>query len=531
MAAVQFGTIAAIDLAAGGSAIITRIDDILIFNLRLLIEQLGERGGIISPSIYDTAQATRFFPPRNLWPAVDWMLDQQRSDGGWGDPDTPQTRDVPTLSAILALQHHNNRSSTKKAIAAGAAFLRRQASQWAALPSTLPVGVELLLPRLLEEAAAAALPVAARPYQALIDLGQQRQALIRTRRIAPATPPIHSWEGWGAAPDPAVLDATGGVGHSPAATAAWLRLAANRDDLAAERTAAENYLRQAARSCGDVPGVVPTVWPISRFEQSFALYALGAAGLLGRPELTDVIEPQLASLERAVSPAGIGMSDHFLPDGDDTAAAIFALRSAGKPIDPAILRTFVHHGNRHFVAYTGELQSSLSLTARAIHALSGTAIDVAPFYQFVVERQAPDGRWLGDKWHSSWVYNTYHAVLALADSPYRDALSNAADALLAYHLADGGWGRDSHSTMTDTAYAALALVTLNRVLDLHEVNQHLMRRAYHWLLDHYKPFTVSGTAWIGKEAYQPFRIDLMFQLCAMLVLNTELKQREEQADD
>lgn len=76
----------------------------LIVNLHMLIANLGKGGGLISPSVYDTAQTLRFYPPASeLKPALDWLIGQQRADGGWGDPSMPQTRDAPTLASILAL--------------------------------------------------------------------------------------------------------------------------------------------------------------------------------------------------------------------------------------------------------------------------------------------------------------------------------------------------------------------------------------------------------------------------------------------
>lgn len=43
--------------------IMDRITDILLTDLRHLIADLGKGGGMISPSIYDTAQVLRMAPP------------------------------------------------------------------------------------------------------------------------------------------------------------------------------------------------------------------------------------------------------------------------------------------------------------------------------------------------------------------------------------------------------------------------------------------------------------------------------------
>ena len=40
---------------------------------------------------------------------------------------------------------------------------------------------------------------------------------------------VYSWEAWGTEPTPDLVDALGSVGHSPAATAAWLHAVADVD--------------------------------------------------------------------------------------------------------------------------------------------------------------------------------------------------------------------------------------------------------------------------------------------------------------
>src|SRR5206468_11903416 len=113
---------------------------------------------------------------------------------------------------------------------------------------------------------------------------------------------------------------------SPAATAAWLHAAAGHADLADACATARRYLTQAAAATGmDIPGVVPTVWPIARFEQATSLYTLLIAGLLDHPRLRDVLKPQIDDLAAAMRPNGLGFSDYFAPNGQTTAAALAVL--------------------------------------------------------------------------------------------------------------------------------------------------------------------------------------------------------------
>jgi hypothetical protein len=492
-----------------------RTVDILLTDLRYLIGDLGKDGGLIGPSVYDTAQVLRMAPPmEDRWPALDWLLGQQQPDGGWGDPAVPRARDVPTLAAVLALNTCSKRKITRDAIHAGLAFLRQQALHWTgALTDDIPVGVELLLPRLLEEVTAAGLKVPTAPYTALIALGQRRRRLIAQIHPRACTTAVHSWEAWGTEPDANLLDRSGGVGHSPAATAAWLRAADGRADLEDASRAAQLYLEHAAAATGTgIPGVVPTVWPISRFEQSNALYALLTAGLLDHPRLSDVVQAQLTDLAAALRPDGLGMSDLFITDGDDTAEAIAVLHSAGYPVDHTVLKRFA--SDDHFCAYGGELQPSLSVTAHAVHVLTLFKQDYEHPVSYITERQLPDGRWPGDKWNGSWLYTTSHAIVALTGAGQKETIRQAADALLTHEHVNGSWGIHG-STVEETAYAILGLRAAVSEGIVDGAARDALARAEKWMLDHYRPFSRStSTCWLGKETYRPLRLARMIELVA-----------------
>src|SRR5690349_7476413 len=119
-----------------------RITDILLTDLRYLVRDLGKDGGLIGPSVYDTAQVLRMAPPaEGVRLALDWLLVQQQPDGGWGDPAVPRTRDLPTLAAVLALHTHSRQYPEARAmIQTGLAFLYRQAPHWnGPLPDDIPV--------------------------------------------------------------------------------------------------------------------------------------------------------------------------------------------------------------------------------------------------------------------------------------------------------------------------------------------------------------------------------------------------------
>jgi hypothetical protein len=490
------------------------ITDVLLTDLRHLIADLGTGGGLMSPSIYDTAQVIRYAPPEGgAWPALNWLSAQQQPDGGWGDPSIPRARDVPTLAAILALRTYGARTPEHLAVKRGLSFLHRHSIHWRQLPDDIPVGVELLLPYLLDEAKALDLYIPCEPYAALIRLGERRRSLVARIPLAPGTTLAHSWEALGKTADVTVIDALGSVGHSPAATAAWLHSAAGRDDLADSRAAARRYLTQVENVTGvGIPGVVPTAWPITCFEQAFGLYPLLIGGLLDHPALQEVIQPQIDSLERAMLPNGLGFTDAFIPDGDDTAEALAVLHAAGRTVMPTTMLGFER--DSHFYSYPGELQPSLTTTAHATQVLGMLGTPHTQGIAYLLERQAADGRWFGDKWSSSWLYATLQVLMALIDTQYTAAIRRATNAILANQQPDGGWGVPC-SVAEETAYAILALRLLARAGLLDDDARLSLRLGERWMLNSYRPFrTDAELLWMAKEAYRPHRIARVFELAA-----------------
>ncbi|MEZ4644088.1 MAG: hypothetical protein R3E31_15385 [Chloroflexota bacterium] len=491
--------------------------DIFLADMRTLLRSLGQNGGQISASVYDTAQGLRFAPPEDVKPALKWLATQQYIDGGWGNMAAPLARHVPTLASVLALHKYAPQfPEFKPNIQEGIDFLVQNAYQWQPpLPEELPVGVELILPNLLCEAAGNGLEMAQEPYQALSELGQYKRKLITRMKPGAGTPPVFSWEAWGEEADTHVQDETGGIGHSPSATAYWLYRTQDQPDMAVYREKAQHYLQQATQATGlDIPGVLPSAWPIDRFEQSLALHALQMGGLLHSPLLETVAKPQIADLAAALRPDGIGFSDVFATDGDDTLAAVAVLKASGYDVAPSTFAPFEY--NQHFLGYPGEMQPSPSVTARGIHVLHLYGRDTSHPIPFLMQRRNSHGAWSGDKWNSSWLYITYltaHA-LQLNGALYQETFNEAVQAVSLQQNPDGGWGLFGASNFTETAYAL-------SLLQLLKCDQHsdVMRRGYNWMLQNYRPFVMNSEQWwLNKQEYRPYRIDRAFELSALINL-------------
>lgn len=105
--------------------------DLLIRELRCVINDLGRDGGLVNPSIYDTAQRLRLAPAvDSLDVTLTWLMQQQKNDGGWGDPVMAAYRDIPTMAAILALHQYSEFSGATEALKAGLDFLKKYAYHW-----------------------------------------------------------------------------------------------------------------------------------------------------------------------------------------------------------------------------------------------------------------------------------------------------------------------------------------------------------------------------------------------------------------
>lgn len=495
-------------------------DNRKIGDLCTLIANLGQEGGVISPSVYDTAQALRFFPPEEgVEPALQWLAGCQMADGGWGNSVRPHTRDVPTIAAILAFAAYPLFSESEKIIESGLAFLEKHHKDWEeVVPEDLPVGMELILPKLLSEAERYGLNIPQNHYQNLIPIYQKKIGYIQSMPLGKGSPATYSWEAWGESPDKKWLDYKGGVGHSPTATAFWAFLAKNNPDLKPEREHIKNYLSAAANSTQTgIPGVLPTAWPINRFEQSFALHTLLMADLLDHPELEEEIQKQIDDLMHGVQPTGVGFSDIFNPDGDDTAAAVAVLCSAGKSVAQDVLDHFAHEN--HYRAYAGELQASHSVTARAIYALRHYGVDTTAAEHYLLSHQLTSGAWPGDKWNVSQYYGTCLATFALKDkcNLYRSRLKEAAQFLIDSQLADGGWGASSVSRITDTSYALLSLLHLTTA---GVIGPETFLSGQKWLHANYESQRDdSDLRWLNKQEYSPFKIDQTFHLAAMVLVS------------
>ena len=498
--------------------------EIQLAELHSLVADLGKDGGLISPSIYDTAQVARLYPPKEgVEPALQWLLDQQQADGGWGEPEAPYARDVPTLAAVLALHTYPRYGNNRTAIDAGLAFLEQQAAQWTEMPiDALPIATEMILPYLIEEANRIGLQLAREPYAVLYKLRDRKCRAISAKPLQVGSPPTYSWEALGRQAHTIAPDRSGGIGHSPAATAAWLRQAEHQPDLADHCVTTRHYLEKAAAATGvGIPGVVPNVWPITGFELSYSLHALFVSNLFLQPLLGSTLELQIDRLANIMQKGGgISFGEYFTPDVDATGITTAILQTTAYPVNPAEILKFKH--NDHFYTFYEELNPSILANAHALYGLAYTGERYPAAETFLLHHQCGDGRWLPDKCHHSWIYTTLEVILALSHLSYPTAIEHAVESLLAAQKDNGGWGSSTCATLVETSYVIVVLKLLERRSILNERARNALQQGQQWLVDYAHASKPSlERLWLGKELYRPYRVDRMYELGALLFASQE----------
>ncbi len=500
---------------------LSRAAELILTDLRALIADLGKDGGLSNGSVYDTAMVVRLAPPEEGTElAVKWLLEQQRDDGGWDNPKVLRARDMPTLAAILALHVCGKDERARNAVKRGLEFIRQQRPYWTTLPEDLLVGVEMNIPRLLDDAVALGLDVPVDQYALVIEDGKRRRKklgqLKQVMPLQPGTPPALTFDGWGTEPELALMDPDGGVGPCPAATAVWVNAAKDRPELKEQVAKARKYLRNAeAGTDVRLPGVVPATWRIDLMEQQWGLFALLCAGLLDHPLLADVVTPHLDDLAKAFTPRGIGFTKYFMPDGDCTAVTLAILKAAQRPADVSVVKQYAR--GAHFFTYPQETHPSLTTTAHAVMALSLAGEDTSSWVLSLLGMGDRSGRWLVDKWQTSWLYTTSQVMFSIPNA-HLGVLRPSTQTLLNEQKTDGGWGSFDHSTTVETAFAALALLKVYKAEPAEDLRGALqLARSY--LKSNIRPiFANQEPMWIGKALYCPFRMDRAFELSAMVAL-------------
>ena len=458
----------------------------------LLAGMVAAPGGESSPSVYETGRLVALAPGlTGHRERLAFLVAAQRPAGGWG----PHERYAlaPTLSATDALLAELARGvvppqgdrarepgTAPAVLAASAARGLHALFRWSRQSYGVPLpdmpAVELIVPSLIDSINRHLLRLAETPVDGLrtwsgvpplpLPPGMDGARLEAIRSLLRSGAPLpvkllHFLEvaGDAAFQAPAVQPSrAGGVGASPAATAAWLgHLAAPDHAWAGD---ARLHLRAAVETGG---GPVPCALPITVFERGWVLSWLLRAGVPCHGAGRAGREPA-----RRDRPGGAAAGPGLPEDADTTSVALYALALPGLPAEPRTLWEF--DTGQHFSTWQGEQGFSTTVNAHVLDAFGQYAElrpAARPGYGEVMERlagwlrgrQEADGSW-SDRWHASPYYATVCCAPALDRFGGPDsapAVRRAVRWVLSTQRSDGSWGL-WRGTAEETAYAMQVLL-------------------------------------------------------------------------
>jgi halimadienyl-diphosphate synthase len=291
-----------------------------------------------------------------------------------------------------------------------------------------------------------------------------------------------------------LLSGDGSMASSPSATAFLL---SNVPDWRSRYPKSTAYLENLLNS---QDGGLPAVAPCGTFLSTFTLYYLYYGNLLA--EYDDSLKPHYHYLWEQWRPEGVSWAPGAIPNSDDTATALLALRRAGYEVDGTCLLAFER--DQHFAVLEHESDPSISANLHILEVLEALPEQERSrvrdkILRFVLGTRRHSAFW-SDKWHASVYYPTSIALMVLPLYVPSEVEETVRWLLFTQH-ANGGWGQYM-PTREETALTLLALLTYHRAV--RSLPYEPLRRAAEYLFATERGFEDSFPAlWIAKALYAP----------------------------
>jgi halimadienyl-diphosphate synthase len=457
----------------------------------------------IQPTDYDTCWVARLTNPDGTLAYPDLLgrlLERQHPDGSWGGR-VPYVHDrlLTTLAMVLLLSRFGRRRRDKAQKLAGEHYIWQHA-RTLRYEAHRTVGFEIILPTLLAESRELGVDL---PYAQLQHYRQERTKKLRilpTQRLFEVrTSALFSLEAFAGELDvegaAGLLLEDGSMATSPSATAFLL---SQVPDWRSRYPKSVDYLEELLVRY-DMVGL-PTIAPCDIFVRAWPMYYLYHGNLLaGHAEL---VESNCEYLMRRWRPEGIGWAAAGLPESDDTAMVLLALKRTGYDVDGSCL--LAYERDRHFAVLEHERDPSVSTNLHILEALDtipsrarGRVRDKILGY---VLRARHHGAFWTDKWHISPYYPTSRALMVLPSHVPEDT-DTTANWLLATQHASGAWGHHA-PTAEETALTLLALLKYHR--EVRSLPHEPLHRAARYLIVDEAPFQEHyPELWFSKALYAP----------------------------
>ncbi len=456
----------------------------------------------VQPTDYDSCWAARLTHENGTlaYPHVlEHLIARQRPDGSWGSQ-IPYIHDrlLTTLAIVLVLARFGHRRQDHAQRMAGERYIWQHADRLGH-DAHRTVGFEMILPTLLAEGSVLGLKL---PYALLRHYEDERAkklSILPAERIFETrTSALFSLEAFANGIDVGraanLLLEDGSMATSPSATAYLL---SHIPDWRSRYPKSAEYLDDLlARYLHGLP----TIAPCDIFVRAWPLYYLHHGNLL--TDRTDLVKAHCDYFLEHWRPEGVGWASLGLPESDDTAMVLLALRRAGYEADGTCL--LAYERDQHFAVLDYERDPSVSANLHILEAL-----ETLPerdrrrvrdkILGFVLRARLHGSFWT-DKWHASVYYPTSRALMVLPRY-VPDEMDATLQWLLSTQHASGAWGQYM-PTAEETAHTLLALLTYHRTVS--PLPHEPLHRAAHYLLATERPYKDDyPEMWISKALYAP----------------------------
>ncbi|KAF5845880.1 hypothetical protein GGP41_008361 [Bipolaris sorokiniana] len=511
-----------------------------------------------SCQVYDTAwvsmvKKTTGADETWLYPeCFHYLLRTQSSDGSWGTDPVSQTAGIlDTAAALLAILKHASKplqihdyssSDLDSRISRATQALDRQLNAWNDLVSTNHIGVELIVPALLNylRGEDSRLQFKFQGQDALTRMYEEKSSRFRPEMLYSTRPSsaVHSLEAFVGRIDFDKVSHhlyNGSMMASPSSTAAYLINSTNWDNEA------EAYLRHVIKSgMGHGDGGVSGTFPIHYFEFNWTLATLLHAGYKVS-DLGPVVNDIASVIRNGFAEDGgiIGFVQRAV-DVDDTAKGLLALSHLGQleGLTPAAMVKLFEKEDA-FCTFAGERDRSWSSNCHVLLALlqddfrQSYASQIRKTVDFIIEFWWKSDGLPRDKWHLSHFYPAMLMVQALVaflrslegDHTFAPAdqelvlkvsicLFQACIRTLHEQGSDGSWGHSAD----DTAFAILTLAETRQLWIFKDFQSQLQSSIDHGIayLDICGVRTLSSS-WTSKTKYSVKFVSEAYVLAAYRV--------------
>ncbi|OAQ61667.1 ent-kaurene synthase [Pochonia chlamydosporia 170] len=520
----------------------------------------------VSPQVYDTAWVAMITKTTDgvkkwLFPeSFHYLIRNQAQDGSWGFDINSQTVGIlDTGAALLALLRHASdpwqildyaKDEIAGRIRLASKSLAAQLKTWNDITATNHIGVELIIPALLEYLRDEddSLHFEFESKSALDAMAAEKLSRFRPEMLYEQRPSsaLHSLEAFIGKLD---FDRiahhlfNGSMMASPSSTAAYLMNASNWDDRA------EGYLQDVnRRGTGHGDGGIAGTYPIHYFEFNWTVATLLQAGFdLAATSPTAV--NKIAEIVRR----GFVQDRGRAIDVDDTAKGLLALKRLGQSfgLSPDVMIK-IFEKDDGFATFGGERDRSVSSHCHVLSVLlewgdrPRYASQIRKAAIFVCETWWKHDKRFKDKWHLSHLYPTMLMIEAFTDllrefeanpdsgdfnfsqelrQKIAISLCQASTRTLLEQREDGSW----EGSAEQTAYAIMGLSKARHLCFLKDIESRMI-----WAIERGAAFLktlktasarVPGRYWTSKTSYS---VKLVYEayVLAALKVSTSLQKSE-----